>query len=158
MGPAGQGLPCACSTMDHLLHRAHDHCFDHIHERKLRFFSSCVHCSSFYTVCLRLPIPSVRSIPNCFREIARIQCRNLRTDVLTTAHRWSDCCGSGESKPPLYDLKPSKLIRSQYVCVYNPKYEREVKRHAPKPVPPEARLAVTLFGGPLFAVAFFWFG
>ncbi|KAH6916843.1 polyamine transporter 1 [Coprinopsis sp. MPI-PUGE-AT-0042] len=45
-----------------------------------------------------------------------------------------------------------------YVCVYNPRYEKEVKRFAPRPVPPEARLAVTLFGGPLFALSFFWFG
>ncbi|KAF8213168.1 MFS general substrate transporter [Mycena galopus ATCC 62051] len=42
--------------------------------------------------------------------------------------------------------------------VYNPRYEREAARLAPKPVPPEFRLEMTLIAAPLYVVAFFWFG
>ncbi|KAF8167782.1 polyamine transporter 1 [Crassisporium funariophilum] len=44
-----------------------------------------------------------------------------------------------------------------YVMVYNPKYELESKRCAPKPVAPEFRLEMVLYAGPLFAISFFWF-
>ncbi|KAF5385309.1 hypothetical protein D9615_001416 [Tricholomella constricta] len=44
-----------------------------------------------------------------------------------------------------------------YVLIYNPKYEREVERCAPYPVPPEFRLEIALIAGPLFAASFFWF-
>ncbi|RDB28449.1 Efflux pump FUB11 [Hypsizygus marmoreus] len=44
-----------------------------------------------------------------------------------------------------------------YVWIYNPKYEREVERCAPNPVPPEFRLEIALIAGPLFAASFFWF-
>ena len=46
----------------------------------------------------------------------------------------------------------------QYLVVYNPRYDRYVEEFAPAPVPPEARLEVTLLAAPLFAIAFFWFG
>ncbi|KAF7347942.1 putative mfs-multidrug-resistance transporter [Mycena venus] len=42
--------------------------------------------------------------------------------------------------------------------VYNPRYEREVARLAPEPVPPEFRLEMALIAAPLYVVAFFWFG
>ncbi|TFK30771.1 MFS general substrate transporter [Coprinopsis marcescibilis] len=45
-----------------------------------------------------------------------------------------------------------------YVLYYNPKYELEVERLAPKSVPPEFRLDVTFYACPLFAASFFWFG
>ncbi|RXW15320.1 hypothetical protein EST38_g10533 [Candolleomyces aberdarensis] len=45
-----------------------------------------------------------------------------------------------------------------YISHYNPQYEAEMKRLAPKPVPPEFRLDMTFVAGPLFAVSFFWFG
>ncbi|PPQ98787.1 hypothetical protein CVT24_003345 [Panaeolus cyanescens] len=45
-----------------------------------------------------------------------------------------------------------------YVTVVNPRYEREVKKCAPKPVPPEFRLEMMIIAGPVFAVSFFWFG
>jgi hypothetical protein len=50
----------------------------------------------------------------------------------------------------------SKLF--QYIRHYNPQYEAEMKRLAPKPVPPECRLDMTFIAGPLFAISFFWFG
>ncbi|KJA29613.1 hypothetical protein HYPSUDRAFT_31558 [Hypholoma sublateritium FD-334 SS-4] len=45
-----------------------------------------------------------------------------------------------------------------YVAIYNPRYEREVKKCAPEPVPPEFRLEMALIAGPVFAISFFWFG
>ncbi|KAJ2921551.1 hypothetical protein H1R20_g15536, partial [Candolleomyces eurysporus] len=45
-----------------------------------------------------------------------------------------------------------------YIGHYNPQYEAEMKRLAPKPVPPEFRLDMTFVACPLFAVSFFWFG
>ncbi|KAF9462117.1 major facilitator superfamily domain-containing protein [Collybia nuda] len=44
-----------------------------------------------------------------------------------------------------------------YILIYNPRYEREVVRCAPHPVPPEFRLEMTLIAGPLLVVSFFWF-
>ncbi|PPQ81697.1 hypothetical protein CVT26_007770 [Gymnopilus dilepis] len=44
-----------------------------------------------------------------------------------------------------------------YVFYYNPKYEDEAARLAPKPVPPEFRLEMVFYAGPLFALSFFWF-
>ncbi|KAF8922707.1 major facilitator superfamily domain-containing protein [Mucidula mucida] len=45
-----------------------------------------------------------------------------------------------------------------YLAVFNPKYEREIERYAPHPVPAESRLRMSLFASPLFAVSFFIFG
>ncbi|KZT54325.1 MFS general substrate transporter [Calocera cornea HHB12733] len=45
-----------------------------------------------------------------------------------------------------------------YLLLFNPRYERFMKQYAPNPVPPEHRLEMAFFGGPLFALAFFWFG
>jgi hypothetical protein len=45
-----------------------------------------------------------------------------------------------------------------YLIVYSPRYNRYVEEYAPDPVPPEARLEVTLLAAPLFAISFFWFG
>ncbi|KII83705.1 hypothetical protein PLICRDRAFT_58175 [Plicaturopsis crispa FD-325 SS-3] len=44
-----------------------------------------------------------------------------------------------------------------YLVIFNPRYERESKRRAPSPVPPEFRLEMTLFASPIFVVSFFWF-
>ncbi|GLB36034.1 putative sugar (and other) transporter [Lyophyllum shimeji] len=44
-----------------------------------------------------------------------------------------------------------------YVFVFNPKYEREVERFAPYPVPPESRLVTAIIASPIFAASFFWF-
>ncbi|KAL5536623.1 hypothetical protein ACEPAF_446 [Sanghuangporus sanghuang] len=44
-----------------------------------------------------------------------------------------------------------------YAIIFNPRYEREIERYKPNPVPPEARLEVALIGAPLFALGFFWF-
>jgi hypothetical protein len=41
---------------------------------------------------------------------------------------------------------------------FNPRYQREAARLAPKPVPPEFRLEMALIAAPLYVVAFFWFG
>jgi len=43
------------------------------------------------------------------------------------------------------------------VVHYNPRYERESARWNPKPVPPEFRIEMALYAGPLFALSFFWF-
>ncbi|KAG6851213.1 hypothetical protein H0H93_015223 [Arthromyces matolae] len=44
-----------------------------------------------------------------------------------------------------------------YVLIINPRYERLIEKYQPNPVPPEARLGITLIAGPLFALSFFWF-
>ncbi|KAF9480085.1 MFS general substrate transporter [Pholiota conissans] len=44
-----------------------------------------------------------------------------------------------------------------YSLYYNPKYEKEAVRVSPKPVPPEFRLEMMLYGGPFFASSYFWF-
>lgn len=45
-----------------------------------------------------------------------------------------------------------------YVYYYNPQYEAEAKRLAPRSVPPEFRLGMACISGPLFVASFFWFG
>jgi hypothetical protein len=45
----------------------------------------------------------------------------------------------------------------QYLLIFNPRYEREVLKHAPHPVPPEFRLELGIYAAPLFVVSFFWF-
>lgn len=45
-----------------------------------------------------------------------------------------------------------------YIFYFNPKYEAEMARHAPHPVPPEYRLHVARWGGFFFALSYFWFG
>ncbi|KAI0348401.1 MFS general substrate transporter [Trametopsis cervina] len=45
-----------------------------------------------------------------------------------------------------------------YLLIWNPKYERLSREHAPNPVPPEVRLEQALWAGPMFAISFFWFG
>ncbi|EIW76467.1 hypothetical protein CONPUDRAFT_16955, partial [Coniophora puteana RWD-64-598 SS2] len=44
-----------------------------------------------------------------------------------------------------------------YILFVNPRYAKKVEQYATAPVPPEARLDVTLFAAPLFAISFFWF-
>jgi len=45
-----------------------------------------------------------------------------------------------------------------YLVIFNPRYEAAVERHKPHPVPPEARLEMTMWSAPMYAIAFFWFG
>lgn len=45
-----------------------------------------------------------------------------------------------------------------YILYISPKYEADVDRFAPHPVPPEHRLPMAQWGGLFFAGAFFWFG
>ncbi|KAL0565406.1 hypothetical protein V5O48_016621 [Marasmius crinis-equi] len=45
-----------------------------------------------------------------------------------------------------------------YVLTFGRRYEREVDRCAPNPVPPEFRLEMALIAAPLYAISFFWFG
>ncbi|KAF5374844.1 hypothetical protein D9758_000398 [Tetrapyrgos nigripes] len=45
-----------------------------------------------------------------------------------------------------------------YVLTFHPRYEREMERLAPNPVPPEFRLEMGRIAAPLFAISFFWFG
>ncbi|KAK0478275.1 MFS general substrate transporter [Armillaria novae-zelandiae] len=45
-----------------------------------------------------------------------------------------------------------------YLLIWNPRYEKEMARCAPEPVPPEYRLHMAIYASPLFAVSFFWFG
>jgi hypothetical protein len=35
---------------------------------------------------------------------------------------------------------------------------RKLEEYAPKPVPPEERLRIAVWVGPMYAIAFFWFG
>jgi hypothetical protein len=45
----------------------------------------------------------------------------------------------------------------QYVFTFGRRYEREVERCAPNPVPPEFRLEMAMIAAPLYAISFFWF-
>jgi len=45
----------------------------------------------------------------------------------------------------------------KYIFIFNPRYEKEVARCAPHPVPPEFRLEMAMFASPFFAISFFWF-
>lgn len=42
--------------------------------------------------------------------------------------------------------------------MFERQYQQKVVQYAPNPVPPEARLIVTCWAAPMFAIAFFWFG
>ncbi|KAK7059073.1 hypothetical protein VNI00_001697 [Paramarasmius palmivorus] len=44
-----------------------------------------------------------------------------------------------------------------YVFTFGRRYEREVERCAPNPVPPEFRLEMAMIAAPLYALSFFWF-
>ncbi|KAL0951355.1 hypothetical protein HGRIS_008059 [Hohenbuehelia grisea] len=44
-----------------------------------------------------------------------------------------------------------------YVFYWAPRYNRKAKELAPAPVPPEYRLEMALYAGPLFTISFFWF-
>ncbi|KAL0569549.1 hypothetical protein V5O48_012412 [Marasmius crinis-equi] len=45
-----------------------------------------------------------------------------------------------------------------YIFTFGRRYNREVDRCAPNPVPPEFRLEMALIAAPLYAISFFWFG
>ncbi|EIN14104.1 MFS general substrate transporter [Punctularia strigosozonata HHB-11173 SS5] len=45
-----------------------------------------------------------------------------------------------------------------YILYWMPKYNKQVDKYHPHPVPPEVRLHMAVVGAPAFAVAFFWFG
>ncbi|GJE99749.1 MFS general substrate transporter [Phanerochaete sordida] len=55
-------------------------------------------------------------------------------------------------------LVSSNLAVIGYLLIWNPRYERLARQHAPNPVPPEYRLEQAIWAAPLFAVSFFWFG
>ncbi|KAL1707414.1 major facilitator superfamily domain-containing protein [Schizophyllum commune] len=42
--------------------------------------------------------------------------------------------------------------------IFNPRYERQMAKCAPHPVPPEFRLEMAVLAAPIFTIAFFWFG
>jgi MFS family permease len=44
------------------------------------------------------------------------------------------------------------------VVWFAPQYKKEAKKYAPFPPPPEARLGMSLYGGPLFIAGIFWLG
>ncbi|KAF5313288.1 hypothetical protein D9619_002999 [Psilocybe cf. subviscida] len=44
-----------------------------------------------------------------------------------------------------------------YIYYYNPRYERQGVICSPRSVPPEFRLEVSTWAGPLFTISFFWF-
>ncbi|KAK7468768.1 hypothetical protein VKT23_003269 [Stygiomarasmius scandens] len=45
-----------------------------------------------------------------------------------------------------------------YIFTFHRRYDREMARLAPHPVPPEFRLEMGLIAAPLFTISFFWFG
>lgn len=45
-----------------------------------------------------------------------------------------------------------------YLFYFNPRYSALIKRYAPHPVPPEARMEICVWAAPIFGLAFFWFG
>ncbi|KZT01280.1 MFS general substrate transporter [Laetiporus sulphureus 93-53] len=47
---------------------------------------------------------------------------------------------------------------TDYPLIFNTRYVRSQKKHAPHPVPPEKRLEVAMFAAPMFMASFFWFG
>lgn len=44
-----------------------------------------------------------------------------------------------------------------YLLIFNPIYERKLALMAPNPVPPEARLDIAMWAGPIYAISYFWF-
>jgi hypothetical protein len=52
----------------------------------------------------------------------------------------------------------SSLAVIAYMQLGNPRYMKAIAKHAPHPVPPEARLELAVIAAPLFAISFFWFG
>jgi hypothetical protein len=47
---------------------------------------------------------------------------------------------------------------AQYLAYFDPIYSRKLAEYAPKPVPPEERLRIAVWIGPMYVIAFFWFG
>ncbi|KAG9033819.1 hypothetical protein FS837_002381 [Tulasnella sp. UAMH 9824] len=45
-----------------------------------------------------------------------------------------------------------------YLVYFNPIYEAQIPKYAPKMVPPEQRLLPAFYGGPLLMISFLWFG
>ncbi|OAX37276.1 MFS general substrate transporter [Rhizopogon vinicolor AM-OR11-026] len=45
-----------------------------------------------------------------------------------------------------------------YLLIFNPQYEAAIDKHKIGLLPPEIRLDPAIFGAPLFAITFFWFG
>ncbi|KAG9051620.1 hypothetical protein FS837_000007 [Tulasnella sp. UAMH 9824] len=45
-----------------------------------------------------------------------------------------------------------------YVYYFAPMYKAKIPQYAPKTVPPEQRLIPSMYGAPVFAISFFWFG
>lgn len=91
-------------------------------------------------------------------------------DMASTLESQASCsfhyCSAEPLEQSLYVSFPivvpfTNLIKqpcSQAVVYYNPQYEKLIAECAPNPVPPEARLPMGAWGGPLCAIAFFWFG
>jgi hypothetical protein len=53
---------------------------------------------------------------------------------------------------------PPICMFSQALVYYIPKYNALCDQYAPEPVPPEERLPMSIVGGGIFVVSFFWFG
>ncbi|KAG8938323.1 hypothetical protein FRC04_009078 [Tulasnella sp. 424] len=45
-----------------------------------------------------------------------------------------------------------------YLIYFNPLYEAQIPKYAPRMVPPEQRLLPAFYGGPLLVISFLWFG
>lgn len=50
------------------------------------------------------------------------------------------------------------FLFSQYLIYFNPLYEAQIPKYAPRMVPPEQRLLPAFYGGPLLVISFLWFG
>jgi len=83
-----------------------------------------------------------------------------RTTLPESWHFWFDVpscffrrCRWPITSKPTYHYVFVYLIIVQYVIVYSLWYNQYVEEYAPTLVPPEARLKVTLFVAPLFAIS-----
>ncbi|CCM05248.1 uncharacterized protein FIBRA_07458 [Fibroporia radiculosa] len=50
------------------------------------------------------------------------------------------------------------IVSVFYLLIFHPRYEAAAARAAPESVAPEIRLELALWGAPLLAISFFWFG
>ena len=59
---------------------------------------------------------------------------------------------------PLADHTSLLFTSIQYLIYFEPRYVQKIEQYKPLPVPPEERLRVAVWSGPIYVSAFFWFG
>ena len=108
-------------------------------------------------VCIWNPLHVVHCLPGHIHPGARIERRRGRPDVHPSVRWRRRRCHHRMST--LHVRHPSAPhSASQYLFVFAPKYKEVCAQHAPRSPPPEARLPMANWGGPMFITAIFWLG